>query len=255
MCFYNGEKYNCDLVRFIKKFDVYVCDLGEVDINNDDGTISKARPCVILSSDDSNHPKSTLYMIAPIRTERQIQFTRETVETVVQERRKTGRIYVPINMDDSAIRFIDVTQIRPIHVSKITKYCGTLINSDLITRINTSIIEVFFSKEEFVIGDRHNKIEVKEIETFEGDTLEIEPLSEEVNQVEEPKQEEVQKPVKVDKRKKKTNFPVGFSKYYELYKQGKMTVTKMSKKFNVTNSTTYYYIKRYEELQTELSKH
>jgi hypothetical protein len=159
------REFNYDVSRYIRKFDIYVCDLGDIPADSSDLTLAKSRPCIILSSDDINSPISNAYMVAGIRTEHGISINNmNDAEYVVQEKRKLGRIYVPILMAEG-YKFIDITQTRMIPSNKVNKYIGSINNDETKNRINYSIMELFFSKAELGIGIKEEKIDVIDADT------------------------------------------------------------------------------------------
>lgn len=285
MCLYEGREFGSDTARLIHKFDIYFCDLGDIGETN---TLGKTRPCVIVSSDDINDPRSGQYMIAPMRTEHSVEVTADNVEDVVADRYRLGRIYVPVLMSPSdGYRFIDITQMRQIPSSAVLNYKGSIINPKVRERINMSIMKLLFSKDEFTITETSEEnIEVEEItnicthiaangqsaiiinsdmvptcsicgqkfldypvttkEVWKGETgiCENSPLQFPVvvKEVEEPKK----------KRKSKSSFPMGFSKYFQLYQKGEMTVSQVAEKLGSPRTTVYYQLKRYAELHPEL---
>lgn len=144
---YENETFNSDIARVIRKFDIYVCDLGEVGTNGDN--IGKARPCVIVSSDDHNHPKNNMYVIAPIRTEHSVEnITPEIAQEIVRDKEKLRRIYIPINMGNDGIRFIDITEQRKISSSQICRYLFSILNPKLKKQINLGLAKYLFKDEE-----------------------------------------------------------------------------------------------------------
>ena len=159
------EEFNMDIGKVICKFDVYICDLGEtVSEFADTGMLTKKRPCVIVSSDDLNNPRNGQYKIAPIRTEHyHSEVNRENLEMIIAEKRKLGRIYVPIEMNKEDFRFIDLTQTRPISIRKIQHYVGTILNSELRRRINRDLLETSYTKDELQELLESMKIQSKEI--------------------------------------------------------------------------------------------
>ena len=283
MCFNEGREWNSDTARLINKFDVYICELGDP---GDSNTLGKTRPCVIISSNDINDPRSGQYMIAPIRTEHTVMVTDENVEYIVAEKFKLGRMYVPVLMD--GYRFIDVTQSRQVPSSKILNYKGTIINPDVRTRLNNSLMRLLFSTEELnkfanPINDTEvaepmnlcNHLDINGESAIVRDSDGIvsckicgdqfkdfsimekgieEPNKEEIEIVEDDQLSEYEENETKRSKKKKsgTAFPLGFSKYYELYKKDKITISQLAKKLNKGRSTVYYYLKKYEELHPEL---
>ena len=111
MCEKREELYDCDLSGCVKKFDVCMCDLGEVE--EGDCTLAKIRPCVILQSDDMNNRKTGTYIVAGIKTERKTDdITEEVAEEIVRDKRKVGRIYVPIKMSPLWINLARVRRVK-----------------------------------------------------------------------------------------------------------------------------------------------
>ena len=138
-------EYISDVLRDIKKCDIYTCDLGDFP---DLITLGKVRPCVIVQSDELNFPITNSFMIAPIRSEHSMEVTEENVKECVSMRRQSGRIYIPIQITKGRISFIDMTQTRQIDSSKIDKYVGKIVKEEIRSQINTELFKLFFSKEE-----------------------------------------------------------------------------------------------------------
>lgn len=144
MCSFEGQHYKSDVGRVIRKFDIYICDLGEIDKTRNN--LNKTRPCVIINSDDYINPKSNSYVVAPIRTEHKTDFEQIGVEEFIKEKRKVGRIYVPIEMAyDDEIRFIDITELRKLDVRDVIRYSSSILNPELKKRINKCIVDYLFS--------------------------------------------------------------------------------------------------------------
>ena len=285
MCTMNeGREFKSDTARLIHKFDVYFCDLGEI---GDNHTLGKTRPCVIVSSDDLNDPRSGQYMIAPIRTEHSTEVTEDNIEEIVAEKIKLGRLYIPILINPAdGYRFIDITQLRQISSSDVLSYKGTIINDKVRERINMSLMKLLFSSEEVNISTEEENTEVASIanicthmangestivrdseiiptcticgqkfhdypvtvkEVSKGETGICEntflgfPVN--IKEVEEPKKR---------KTKRKSSFPMGFSKYFQLYQKGDLTISQVAEKLGSPRTTVYYQIKRYAELHPEL---
>ena len=228
MCIFEGKEYYSDTARIIKKFDIYTCDLGNQQA--DDGLLSKSRPCVIVSNDDHICPKSSLYLIAPIRTEHNIDFTRETIEDVVKERRETGRIYIPIEMSPNDFRFIDITQSRIIKSNKIDRYCSSIINEDLKKRINRALVEKYLSIDE--LTDVFN-----EKDEYQQEQVSVRDIkcNEEEDDVEDVSYEE------------ETNkLPEEFFNLYEQYKQNLITLSEASNQLQISNDSFINLVTDYE---------
>lgn len=247
MCFYEGKEYFSDVAKIINKFDIYICELGDMD---DPGTLGKTRPCVIVSSDLINCPKSGQYMIAPIRSEHTLEVSRDTLNNIVVERRKVGRIYVPIEMNPDDFSFIDITQTRQISTNNIQKYCGTIINDEVRKGIDFGLSELLFG----YVTKPNNIIQPKEVEICEDvetknevviESPSTHPVSNLVNLYSDSKKDLVTK-------KSKTNFHLGFSLYYRAWAEGKMKATEIAEKCNVHISTVYTHIRKYHELHPEI---
>lgn len=181
MCMYNGEQYSSDTARLIRKFDIYVCDLGDFE----DGLLGKERPCVVVKNDDEISPKTGCYLVAPIRTEHQMEVSKDTLSDVVDYRRQVGRSYVPIEMSAGDFRFIDISQIRTVYSTKVLRYYGSVINRKVRNEINIAMAMLQFSDEElaFVYKERFGKDNVEpdiyeEIKEPEYNNTKSEPAEE-----------------------------------------------------------------------------
>ena len=279
MCFYNGEQFNSDTARIINKFDIYVCDLGEIGESN---TLGKSRPCVIISSNEYNSPKNGQYIIAPIRTEHQMEVSRDTLETIVKERRKLGRIYVPIEMAPDDFRFIDISQMRQISNTNVVKYSSTVINENIRKRINDSIFELIFSQQEAteycktveVVVEKKVEVPVQDDKVSVEETEEIieEPVKKKVSKqskavatlkgntdfyktktsVNNKTEEKVESSNKKQYKTAKKELPNGFSLYYRMYINKKITAKELAIKCNISLSTLYRMIKEFESTHPDL---
>lgn len=237
MCNYNDEtSTNVDVVRVINKFDIYMCDLGE--ITNDRGnTLGKVRPCVIVNSDDIINIFSNQFVVVPIRTIHE-NINETNLEEYVQKERSIGRIAVPIKMENKYC-VLDVNQIRQVPSIKVTRYCGSILKPDLRQKINQSLMELLFSRYEFTSANNRTK----RVENYQAEPILIE------EKAEEPKKESVKKK---SNGGRKTVFAQGFSLYYKAWAEGKMSAEEVSKKCGTHISTTYNHIKKYHELHPEI---
>lgn len=144
---FSEGNYSSDTGKIIRKFDIYLCDLGEGEFISG-GDIGKTRPCVIISSDNYNNPKSCRYVVAPIRTEHKEDITKNNVESFVKRKKETGTLYVPLEMAPDDLRFIDITEMKKVASSKLIRYLHSVINPSVKDRINKTIVEFLFSDEE-----------------------------------------------------------------------------------------------------------
>ena len=237
MCIYEGKEYYSDTGRFINKYDIFVCDLGDPVDNN----IGKKRPCVIVQSDNFNDPKQGTYLVAPIRTEHTLEVSRETLDDVVKQRQQVGRFHIPIETEPNRFSFIDMTLTRSVHSSDILVYKYSILNQKLKKKINDALYELIFSGEEYsYIKDEYNT-KTKSIVKLELVDDQEKYLSEE----------------KVGKKTNKklckdVTIPNGFSIYYKKYKNKDMTVKQIAEKLDKHVTTVYKYIYAYEELNNKL---
>lgn len=142
-------EYFSDVLRNIKKFDIYTCDFGE---HPGLTTLGKARPCVIVQSDDLNCPISKSFVVAPIRSEHAMDVNDEKdAKECVDMRKGKGALYVPIKVnkrDKDMISFIDITQIRQVDSSKLDKYVGQIVKPELRMQINKMLMQLLFDVNE-----------------------------------------------------------------------------------------------------------
>lgn len=229
-----------DIIRIVNKFDVYICDLGEI-TSEKGSSLGKVRPCVIISSNDFNTPFSNQYIIAPMRSESNSGVTRENLQEFISERRKVGRVYIPVSYSNGDISFIDITQMRQIDSQKLQRYIGTIGNMELRRKINASVMEVLFSRDEFT-----NTYESTEIETVE------------VKTIEEIKEEEEEKPIEEKTKRKHTGgkpekkLPNGFSLHYKMLKAGRTTYADLANKCGMSVATLRKRVKEFEADHPEL---
>lgn len=144
MCMYEGKEYTSDVGRFIDKYDIWVCDLGEPIDNN----LGKKRPCVILQSNKLNDPKQGTYIVAPIRTEHNMKVSKETLQDIVETKKRVGRWYIPIEVDSGDFRFIDMTRMQSVYTGDILIYKYSILNSELKKKIADTMHEILLSDEE-----------------------------------------------------------------------------------------------------------
>lgn len=279
MCIYKGEQFNSDTARIINKFDIYVCDLGEI---ADNSLLGKSRPCVIISNDDYNSPKNGQYLIAPIRTEHQMEVSRENLDYITQERKKYGRIYVPIEMSPEDFRFIDITQLRQVSSSNVTRYVSTIINYKLRKRINDSLFEFLFSKEE-AVDYKLNTVNVNELIPTETVYSEVEKqINEDITtepKVIDIKEKQVSKlaaelqdeiefknpvDIKIEENtdtkpkrkhtggKPEKHLPMGFSLHYKKLKAKRITHAELAEKCGMSTCTLRKKIKEFEAEHPDL---
>lgn len=243
--YYDGTiEPNTDIYRIINKFDVYQCDLGEI-TENRGNTLGKVRPCVIVSSDDINCIFSNQYVVIPIRTIHDENINENNIHEYIEKERSMGRICVPIKFNNFSV--LDINQIRQIPLIKIFKYMGSIVNTELQKRINSSIMELLFAKYELVDNKEINNIRNTNVQ---NNLTELElPIS--VEEIE-------YKPVEItqpkSKRGRKSSFPIGLSKYFELYMKKQMTVSEIAQKIGKSNSSTNYYLNKYKKLHPEICK-
>lgn len=247
MCTYEWEQFKSDTGRLIHKYDIYVCDLGD-DMNDiSGGRLQKTRPCVIISSNRINNPKSNQYYVAPIRTEHIYSVSRENMNEYLNMRRKIGRIYIPLEFSPDDFRFIDMKQITPISVKNIFAYKSSIINPNTKKMINNALREIYFNDEEDntyeqmvdeplfnnVFYSSQNVIESKEIQ----EENEI-PLVEDANIV-------------ISKKRTggrpRVQIPENFEDVYYSWKKNEITTKEAMNKLNVTRDKLYRITKRYEE--------
>lgn len=231
MCEERKEFLECDDDGCLQKFDICIVDMGEINEDDErDHTLRKIRPAVILQSNTLNCEKTGTYIVAGITSAQKSITTKEDAEKFVEDKKKYGRIYVPIKRRGfSYFGFIEISQLRMLPANMIHRYLGRVSNPELKNRINRVMMESLFSNEELNIPERKEEVE--------------EPKTETTVVEEKPKKK---------KKSRGTSFPMGFSKYYELYSRGQMTVCQLSTKINKGTSSTYYYIKKYEEMHPEL---
>lgn len=248
MCIYNGEQYNSDTARIISKFDIYFCDLGDFD----DGLLGKERPCVIIKNNDEISPKTGQYLIAPIRTEHQMEVNKDTLEDIVNEKRRVGRIYVPIEMQPGDYRFVDVSQMRTITSTKVMRYYSSIINRKVRNRINIAMAELQFSDEElaYISHERFktsDSVSIVEEPVAKSNTdSKVDDNVESLHEID--SNSEMAK--KINKAIQNQNVIVNEQKFVELYNQVKrkeIAKSTAAKKLGLT-------IKAFEQIAKEMNK-
>lgn len=210
-----------DVGRIINKFDIYICDLGEMVTGGD---LGKSRPCVIVSSDKYNSPMNNKYVIVPIRTEHKTKIeTKEDAIRLAKEKRRINTFYIPIDMGEKDYRFIDVTEMKKIQSSKILKYVFSITNEDIKREINNAIVDFLFSDDELkeIYNGRHKS---------SSDQYNV-----------------------TDKRpetKKIENFPIGFSLLYSNVVNKKISLEYAAKKLGISTDSFQYLMDKYAELNS-----
>lgn len=241
MCdFYDETSTDMDVVRVIKKFDMYHCDLGDPTPERGN-TLGKVRPCIIVSSDDINCIFSNQYVVVPMRTIHK-NVTDDNISEFIQNERYVGRICIPIKMD-GVYRVLDINQIRQIPSTKVLKYCGSIIKPELRKNINAALMELLFARYEFTNSGTSAPKRITE----EPEHIKAEPVIVEAEAIKETKSSE-----KKHAGGRKLKFPQGFSLYYKAWAEGKMTAKEIADKTHVHYTTTYNHIRKYRELHPEI---
>lgn len=240
MCIYEGKTYTSDVGRIINKYDIYVCDLGEMEEN---GLLGKKRPCVIVQSDKFNNPKSDKYIIAPIRTEHTMEVNRDTLQEIVESKKEVGRLYIPIECDKNDFRFIDMSQIRVIPSNKIQWYKYSILNEELKKKINDAMYEILISDDKNYMSHHIEKaVEGKGFKPAEeSKALDIEEAHTEIAM----KIEEAVNRYKG--RESNDHLPKNFDTLYAKVKSGRMTTQKASVELGITTVVFNNLMKDYEK--------
>ena len=251
MCIYEGKEYGSDTGRIIRKYDIYICDLGEPVDNN----LGKKRPCVIIQSDKFNCPKQNRYIVAPIRSDNAIRATKDNLRDIVEARREVGRLYVPIEMEPDKFSFIDITRIESVQSNNIKVYKCSIINPEVKKKISLALHELMFSDDEDIIFNN------KEITNDEKEVLnennnanalvtEIEssePVNETTAQIEDKNTNEREE--KQTNKKKSTNqicIPENFAEVYDKWLSGELTDKMAMKELGVSNAVFYNIANKYD---------
>lgn len=232
MCEFKGKTYSSDVGRIINKYDIYYCNFGEFDEDDNSSIISKSRPAVIVSA--VNNPKSNTYHVAPIRTEHKYEVSKDTLDFIISERRKQGRIYVPIEMEPDKFYFIDITQLTIMPSGSVSSYKSSILNQTLKDKIDAGIMELLFGEKIPV-----SKTKVKEV-------------------VKKTPEESPLKQAKVKGTKKATgkdHYPDGFLELMQRYESNpkEMTQSEMADKLGIHHKTVCYYIKKYRDNRANLA--
>lgn len=253
MCYFEGREYNSDTARVINKFDVYVCDLGDVEKSS--VSLGKKRPCVIISSNDIINPKSNKFFIAPIRTEHNTVVTKDSLDKIVNSKREIGRIYIPLEVAPDEYKFIDMSDIRPVSSRDIQSYKFTIINLKTRQKINESIIEYLLSEDEFEEMVR-NYIQIKSVNGSLSDNMQNLIVgnipSEERSFFDNIPEAKIQmgfiaNNMRVNTKYKKSKIPEGFEQYAELYRMRKITIKQISEQIGKCQATVSRYLRIYNE--------
>ena len=255
MCYADKTNVVTDVFRIVNKFDIYQCDLGEVN-RSKDNTLGKVRPCVIVSSDDINCIFSNQFVVVPLRTVHK-DVTDDNIQEFINDERSLGRISVPVKMNDT-ICVLDTNQIRQVPTSKVYKYIGTIVNKDVRKAINAALMELLFSHNEFVENNNENirKRNIKLQNNLQD--VKVDKIEEILNvpEQEEPVESEPVKEVEpIDKKKgggRKLKFSTGFSLYYRAWAEGKMKPEEIAEKCKLHITTIYSHIRKYHELHPEV---
>lgn len=234
--------YLTGLGRVINKFDIYYCDFGAFDKKDTSATISKVRPAVIVSSAKMNNPKANVYHVVPIRTESQIKFN--SIEEVVKERRKTGHIYIPIELEVGRMSFIDVSQLTILESKNVLNYRTSILDQEFKNKINAAIRELLFDDGELETESIDNVI--KEITAVE-EVKEVIPKTI-------PVIEDDEKPIsKTTSRTRKNTtrvfngYPDGFLELIPMYLSGEITQKGIANKLGRSQGNINAYVKKYRQ--------
>lgn len=253
MCYAEKTDVTTDVFKVINKFDIYQCNLGEPSQSRDN-SLTKTRPCVIVSSDDINCVFSNQFVVVPLRTVHR-DVTDDNIQEYVNNERTLGRICIPVKMND-VIRVMDLNQIRQVPSSRVYSYVGTILNKELRKTINARLMELLFSHDEFITNNnniqKRNARMQNNLEEVEVDKPEeiLSPKTEEPTESESVK--EVELIVKKRGGGRKLKFATGFSLYYRAWAEGKMKPEEIAEKTKLHITTIYAHIKKYHELHPEV---
>ena len=263
MCFYEGKEYHSDVARFINKYDIFICDLGEpIDANN---SIGKNRPCVIVQSDTINEPKQATYIVAPIRTEHSMKVSKDTLQEIVDERRKVGRLYIPIEVDPDTYSFIDMTRLESVSSSNIKSYKNSIINPELKKKIAETLFEIFLSDEPYYNINPNNTVvnvsakikeeqkESKPIETIMPKPIQTTDIVLKSNNTDSEIGKKIQKAI--DDSQNKTNAIKEIGQLYGKVKEGVLSTKEAAKEIGVSEDNMSVIILDYEKsLSSDVKK-
>lgn len=256
MCNFENEGYNSDCGRIIKKFDIYICDLGELDENSKGKDLKKTRPCVIVSSDDYNNPKSDSYMIAPLRTEHKESIgTEEDINSLIDKKLKVGRIYIPLEVCPGDFRFIDITETRKVSSRDIIRYSSSILNENIKKKINISLMTYLFSDME--IKEMYNNFMENTIEEEEEPNQIVEEIYEEdLNEdlIEDSKEETINENNNEECKTDDIKIPNGFSKIYDLVNNGRLTESEASDRMKMSQENFCCLVDKYKSMHNNQEK-
>ena len=231
MCIFEGKEYGSDTGRIIRKYDIYTCDLGKPVNNN----LGKNRPCVIIQSNKINNPKQNRYIVAPIRTEHQMEVSQDTLQTIVSAKRELGRVYIPIEMEPGKFSFIDMTRIESVQSTEVKSYRCSIINPDLKNKINNALRDLLFSDDE-------NEFTATSVE---DDVKSSDKISEEIQEAVTSKTQK-KSSCQRKKRIRRLLFDDKFVKVYCKWINKEISSRDAAKQLNIEYSTFNKAVHRYE---------
>lgn len=138
-----SESAKTDIKRIydFKKGDIYICNLDEDESKDGSyfsttGLIGKTRPCFLFSIKEYNDEFRNTYTIMPIKTNNTGLSTEEYIRT-------SHDIVTPIWID-GVEKFIVVNQARPLCVRKVIRYLGTVVNPDVLIKVDELFLATHF---------------------------------------------------------------------------------------------------------------
>lgn len=235
--------YESDTGRIIKKFDIYICDLGEMQ-QVSGAVLGKQRPCVILSSDNVNDHLQNWYKIAPIRTEHEFDVAKENAQEIVNERRKKGRLYVPITMGKDGVRFIDISQTTHVPSRDVLRYVSSITNERKKKEINANLAYTYFTKDEL-------QDVLKDFDSYTSSTAIIDTSYTEEEKVESKPIEKLLSLQNNSGKNEISNIPNNFISLYSSMKRGVINEKAASARLGVSVTTFKKYVEEYENRSTK----
>jgi transposase len=230
---YEGREYFSDVFREINKFENWYIDPGEV--TDEQMILKKKRLYTVVSSMKVNNPKSDRYWVAPIRNEHDYEVNANTLDFIVAEKAKVGRIYIPIEVKPGEFSFIDMSMTTCVASSQLKAYKNTIGNPVTREKIDRALYDIFLSGSNIV-----ELIETKE--TIHKNEVKQSSVSQKLEHIEEDSTS-----TKKGHSRKKIPMPENFVEVYNDKKAGKYTNQQAADLLGLTFSTFCRMSKRYEE--------
>ena len=165
-----------DVTAFIKKFDVYRCDVGS----------NKTVKYVVLQSDIATNDYRKQCMVAPIYKESPKPVTDANLKEYLNLMAAEGSMCVPFHASSSdEYSFVNLSKLHYLPFGQMKKYEHTIVNESVRKDINDKLMRLFFNDGEY--SSIENKIEVTDAKKAVSNAVEILPSEKETETIQDEK--------------------------------------------------------------------